>query len=281
VSIDRMSPTLNRPAILTIVWLGRSLNARADILELDLAQGAYTPQALGARVARAARLRGPRPVVGDFARWGTALLVGLPWTLPGYHGEFTFSGDRYPYRFHPYKWSWLTERAVEVPIAQAIVDRHAGQRILEVGNVLSHYRPQSHVIVDKYERQPGVLNRDVLDLDDLGQFDLVIAVSTIEHVGWEPRDPDKALEGLRRLEGLLAPGGRLVVTVPVGYHAGLDAALGSGAFQFTRAAALRRVGQTRWREALPEEVWNVPYDFLLYSARAVFVGQIERPAAGE
>lgn len=251
------------------------------MLRPDLASGAYIPEALGARVARAARLRGPRPVIGDFARWGTGLLAGVPWTLPGHHGGFTFWGERYSYRFHPYKWSWLTERAVEVPIAQAVVDRHAGQRILEVGNVLSHYRPQNHVIVDKYEQQPGVLNRDVLDLNDLGQFDLVVAVSTIEHVGWdeEPREPEKAVEGLRRLEGLLAPGGQLRVTVPVGYHPGLDAALSSGVFRFTRAAALRRVGQTHWREAPPEEVWNVPYDFLLYSARAVFIGQIKRPSA--
>jgi SAM-dependent methyltransferase len=251
------------------------------ILARDLTDGAYTPQAVTERVARAARSRGARPVVGDFARWGTGLVAGLPWTLRGSRGEFTFGGERYPYRFHPYKWSWLTERAVEVPIVQAIVDRHAGKRILEVGNVLSHYRPQSHLIVDKYEQQPGVINRDVLDLDDLGPFDLVVAISTIEHVGWdeEPRDASKAPEAVRRLQALLAPGGQLVLTVPIGYHPGLDASLRTGAFQFTRAAALRRVGQTRWSEVSPDEVWNVPYDFLLYSARAVFVGRIERAPA--
>ena len=42
--------------------------------------------------------------------------------------------------------------------------------MLEVGNVLRHYRPQlDHLVVDKYEHAPGVLNRDVLDLDDLGR----------------------------------------------------------------------------------------------------------------
>jgi SAM-dependent methyltransferase len=250
------------------------------MLAHDLDEVGYTPQAVRARVARAARSRGPRPVIGDFARWGAGLLAGLPWTLSGSHGEFTFAGERYPYRFHPYKWSWLTERAVEVPIAQAVVDSHHGRRILEVGNVLSHYRPQSHVIVDKYEERPGVLNRDVLDLDDLGPFDLVVAISTIEHVGRdeEPREPGKAVEALRRLEGLLAPGGELLLTVPIGYHDGLDAALRSGAFDFKHASALRRVGQTRWLEVEPEEVWDLPYDFLLYSARAVFVGVIERAA---
>jgi SAM-dependent methyltransferase len=252
------------------------------MLARPMSENGYMPQAVGPRTARAVRSRGARPVVGDYARWGTELLVGLPWTLRGSHGEFTFAGRRYPYQYHRYKWSWLTERAVEVPIAQAVVDRNAGRRVLEVGNVLSHYGPQDHVIVDKYEQQAGVLNRDVFDLDDLGQFDLIVVVSTIEHVGRdeEPRDPDKAVQALHRIQELLAPGGELLLTVPVGYHDGLDAALSRGEFDFAHTSALRRVGPTRWVEAAPEEVWGLPYDFLLYSARAVFVGQMQRPATG-
>jgi len=241
----------------------------------------YLPLALGPRVQRAIRDRGLRPVAGDFARWGAELLLGLPWTLRGTRGEFTFARRRYPYRFHPYKRSWLTERAVEVPIAQALVDGHAGQRIIEIGNVLSHYAPQGHTIVDKYERQPGVLNRDVFDVATLGQFDLVVVISTIEHVGRdeEPRDPQLAIAALHALEGLIAPGGRLLLTVPIGYHYELDAALRSGSFPFTRTSALRRVGATRWEQVSPEQVWHRPYDFLLYSARAVFIGEYEKPAA--
>ena len=234
------------------------------------------------RTVSALHARGARAVIGDYARFGTELVAGLPWTLAGQRGEFSFRGERYPYLFHRYKRTWLTERAVEVPIVQAIVDRHPSQAVLEVGNVLSHYRPQRHLVVDKYERAPGVLNRDVLDLDDLGRFDLVVAISTIEHVGRdeEPRDPGLAIEAMRRLEALLAPGGRLVVTVPVGYHAGLDEALGSGELALTRGTALRRSSLgPHWREMPPADVWGTPYDFLLYSARAVFFAEIERPAA--
>lgn len=240
----------------------------------------YTPQAVGPRTARAIRARGLRPVVGDYARWATGVAAGLPWTLPGTHGTFAISGESHRYRYHPYKWSWLTERAVEVPIAQAIVDRHRGQRILEVGHVLGHYAPQDHVIVDKYEQQPGVLNLDVFDLGPLGKFDLVVAISTLEHVGWDedPREPDKAVAAMRGLHDLLAPGGELVVTVPVGYHPGLDAALSSGELSFDETSTLRRVTPTRWREVEPETVWGTPYDFLLYSARAVFIGRSRRPA---
>ena len=133
-----------------------------------------------------------------------------------------------------------------MPVVQAIVDRHAGKRILEVGNVLSHYRPeQDHLVVDKYEDAPGVINRDVLELDDLGPFDLVVAISTLEHVGWDerPRDPDKAPQAALALTRLLAPGGRLVFTVPAGYNPALDAALRDGSIPLSSSAALRRIGQ--------------------------------------
>lgn len=247
-----------------------------------VADSGYMPQAIRLRTARAIRARGVGSVMWDYARWGSALLAGLPWTLRGTRGSFTFMGDRHAYRFHPYLWSWLGERAVEVPIAQALVDRNAGKRILEVGNVLSHFSPQRHLVVDKYENAPGVVNRDVLALDDLGEFDLIVTISTIEHVGRdeEPRDASKAPEALRRLQRLLAPGGTLLVTIPIGYHDELDMAVQQGELGFTRTSAMQRTGQTRWREVLPEQVWGTPYDFLLYCARAVFFGWVERPASG-
>ena len=40
----------------------------------------------------------------------------------------------------------------------------------------------------------------------------------------------------------LAPGGRLLVTVPAGYNPAFDAALREGAIASTRSAALRRTG---------------------------------------
>jgi SAM-dependent methyltransferase len=238
----------------------------------------YRPMALGPRLRHAVRERGLRPVAGDFARWGSSLAFGAPWTLRGARGGFELDGERFPYLFAPYKRTWLTERAVEVPVVLRQVERDRGRRVLEVGNVLRHYAPQlDHVVVDKYEQAPGVLNRDVLELDDLGPFDLVVAISTLEHVGWdeEPRDPARAVEAARALRALLAPGGRLVLTHPVGYNPPFDAALREGALPFERAVALRRVpGRDRWRQVAPADVWDAPYDFLLYRARGVLVATV-------
>ncbi len=239
----------------------------------------YTPQPLVDRTRGAAAARGLRPVVGDLARWAGRAVAGVPWTVPGQHGSFELDGQRYPYLYHRYKRTWLTERAVEVPVVQSLVDRHHGARVLEVGNVLGHYRPQTHVVVDKYEPAPGVLNRDVFELEDLGSFDLIVAVSTLEHVGWDedPHEPGRALEAVGALRRRLTPEGRLVVTVPMGYNPPFDAALRQGAVGLSSTAALRRTGgATSWRQVAVADVWSAPYDFLLYSARGVLLAVIER-----
>ena len=120
------------------------------------------------RHARAAR--GARPVVGDLARWDQSRhrpsvdAQRLPRRLRARRSALSLS-------LQPPQVHLADERAVEVPVAQALVDRHAPDRVLEIGNVLSHYRPQQHVVVDKYEQAAGVLNRDVLDLGGLGRFD--------------------------------------------------------------------------------------------------------------
>ncbi len=247
-----------------------------------MSDNGYTPQPLAARTMRAIRARGLRPVAGDFARWGAGAAAGLPWTIPGAHGSFVLDGLSYPYLYARHKLTWLTERTVEVPVIQALVDRHPPDRVLEVGNVLSHYRAQRHLIADRYERAPDVLNRDVLALGGLGPFDLIVGISTLEHVGLDELapDPGKALRAVHVLRELLAPGGRLVLTVPAGYNPSFAAAIRSGEVPITSLAALRReAGQGRWREVAPEEAWDAPYDFLLYRARAVLFVCVEATRA--
>lgn len=246
-----------------------------------MSEAGYIPQPPLARIRDAAHSRGVAPVVLDLAEWGGRWLAGVPWTLASSRGEFTFQGQSYPYLFHRHKHTWLTERAVEIPVVRAIVERYAGRRILEVGNVLAHYGHHNHLVVDKYERAPGVLNRDVLELEDLGQFDLVVAISTLEHVGVDelPHAPEKAIRAVLALRALLAPGGQLVLTVPVGYNPDLDAALRDGVIPLRASAAMRRVGDSRfWREVQPEQVFSAAYDRLLFNAHGVLFGLLDAPA---
>lgn len=247
-----------------------------------MSESGYAPLGLGERTRAAIAQRGARPVAGDLTRWASGVGVGLPWVARGRHRSFGFQGREHGYLYHPYKQTWMTERAVEVPVVQAIVADHPGERILELGHVLGHYGPVDHVVVDKYEQAPGVENLDVFELAPLGEFDLVIAISTLEHVGWDeaPRRPGRAAEAVAALAARLAPGGRLVLTVPVGYNPWFDAALRSGEIALRSASALRQSRSgPHWSEVTVDEVWSAPYDFLLYHARGLVVAVIERPPA--
>jgi hypothetical protein len=43
------------------------------------------------------------------------------------------------------------------------VNKYVGRNVLEVGNVLSHYFPVHHDVLDKYEKAKGVINEDVVE----------------------------------------------------------------------------------------------------------------------
>ena len=114
---------------------------------------------------------------------------------------FQFDGQEYEYLYHPYNRTWKNERGVEIPIFRELLFKHEGKRVLEVGNVLSHYFPIHHEVVDKYEVAPGVINRDIVEFVPQDKFDLIISISTLEHVGWDeqPQKPIKLLQAIDHL----------------------------------------------------------------------------------
>jgi hypothetical protein len=79
------------------------------------------------------------------------------------------------------------------------------------------------------------------------------------------------------LTSLLAPGGRLFCTFPVGYNPALDERLRTDGLGFDRLTALHRTGRdNRWTQVPVDEVWGVAYDWLLYTAHAVVVADLRR-----
>src|SRR3990172_4116095 len=97
---------------------------------------------------------------------------------------FVFRDKTYHYFYHTYNPTWRNERCVETPIIWSIVKRSKEANILEVGNVLSHYFDTNHDVLDKYERAPGVINEDVVEFKSNKRYDLIVSISTLEHVGW-------------------------------------------------------------------------------------------------
>lgn len=77
------------------------------------------------------------------------------------HKIFMLGTRQYNCCAHPYDRTWTNERAVEIPRASSIIDEYRGSRNLECRNVLSHYLPVEHDVVDKYERAYGCINGDI------------------------------------------------------------------------------------------------------------------------
>ena len=140
---------------------------------------------------------------------------------------FFFQKNKLKYFYHKANATWTNERAIEIPIMCEHIKKHPNSRMLEIGNVLSHYFRMSHDVVDKYEKAPGVINQDVVEYTPDYCYDLIISISTLEHVGWDetPRDPEKIFLAIENLKKILAPGGKLVITLPIGENPALDSYL--------------------------------------------------------
>lgn len=190
---------------------------------------------------------------------------------------FLFNGKSYHYFHHSYNTTWRTERAVEIPIIWDIVKKRSSAKILEVGNVLSHYFPVHHDILDKYEQAPGVFNQDVVDFRPEKKYDLIISISTLEHVGWdeELKDPDKALRAIENLKRCAAPGANIIVTLPLGQNPELDKLLEENKIPFIKRFCLKRLSADNvWVQVEWKDIQGSKNNFPFRAANGLVIGFI-------
>jgi hypothetical protein len=174
--------------------------------------------------------------------------------------EFEVAGIKYHPIYRLYNLTWTNERCVELSVVRHLISKMEKRNILEVGNVLSWYFPINHLVIDKYERGEGIINCDVTTYVPSLCFDLIVSISTIEHIGWdEPqRDGAKTLHAISYIQRMLAPGGIFLFTFPIGYNPILDYSvlnnkIEGASINYLKGTLLRRQGlSTRtWREWYP------------------------------
>jgi hypothetical protein len=190
---------------------------------------------------------------------------------------FQFDGQTYEYLYHMYNKTWKNERGVEIPIFRELLIQHQNKRVLELGNVLAHYGPVNHDIIDKYEIVPGVINQDIVEFTPQQKYDLIISISTLEHVGWDerPREPAKLLHAINHLRSTcLAPSGKLMASLPIGYNEFFDGLLRDRKSPFTSQYFLKRISKKNyWRESDWESCRTASYGRSV--ANALCIGIIQ------
>lgn len=183
--------------------------------------------------------------------------------------EVRFRDRLLPYFYHNYNLTWANERAIEVPIALSCIEGVPPARVLEIGNVLSHYGTVEHEILDKFEVGPGVINEDILSWNPSHQYDLIISVSTFEHIGFDDEEKDatgqRILSAIERCRTFLSPAGRLVITAASGYNRAFDDLVAGNRFQSSQCHLYHRVTRGRWEPCDETRYlrtrYNSPYAF--------------------
>lgn len=101
-----------------------------------------------------------------------------------------------------------------------------------------------------------------------------ISISTLEHVGWDeqPRKPEKIFYSIKNLKKLLAPGGRLIVTLPLGENLALDQYLATDKIKFTENYYLKRISKSNKWEELKSSKFDLNRNFKFSGAQIVLIG---------
>jgi hypothetical protein len=162
-------------------------------------------------------------------------MVVSPYHMITKRGWFIHDKRYFKYFIHWYNHTWDNSRKIEMPVFLDLYYKNMGKEMIEVGNVLSHYIPITHTVLDKYEKAKYVINEDIIDYKPEKKYDVVLSCSTLEHVGFDEEDKDqdgflKAVNNIKK--NVLKDGGVLVFSVPVGYNHDVDRVLAYGLLHF-------------------------------------------------
>jgi SAM-dependent methyltransferase len=143
--------------------------------------------------------------------------------------KFIFNNQEYEYRRDDLQCQ-LGERIIEVPIFSKLISESLDKRFFEIGNVMKKYTPGlGWQVLDKHEPGVEIINEDICN-PGLGSImlhhaELIISVSTLEHIGFdmgESIEHGKIPKAFENIYSMLSPNGKFVFSVPVGYNPEID-----------------------------------------------------------
>ena len=197
---------------------------------------------------------------------------------------FEFRKKKLNYHIAQYNTTFLNERTVEIPIIIDYINQYKNKKILEIGNVLSHYFNVSHIIVDKYEKGDNLVNSDILDYDSQDKYDLIVSISTFEHIGFDEYNrygkdetgkgsPDAVLKAIEFTKNLLTSEGLFIFTIPLGFNAFLNSKLKNNELKLTELNYMKRISSSNeWKQVSYDDVEGIRYGYPYICANGILVG---------
>ncbi len=159
--------------------------------------------------------------------------------------SFIFNNKQYQYHTQS-----KVERIVELPIIFDYVQQFKDKKILEIGNVLSNYYTITHDVLDKYDISSRCIKHDIVSYLTSIKYDLIVSISTLEHVGYEApeiKDPSKIKRSIENIkDNLLANSGMCVITIPLGWNKILDAQIDKKEIIFDEIYFMKRIEEYKW-----------------------------------
>ena len=185
--------------------------------------------------------------------------------------NFVFNNKEYLY--------WNTEnpdRRVELPIIKEYYNLE--KRILEIGNVLANHFSICHDVVDKYDTASHCIKKDIINHKVNIKYDLIISISTLEHIGYEPPEEKDELKVIKTIEhiktNLLKSDGIFVFTIPLGFNKKLDEQL-TNDIKLDEKYFMKRISFDQWVQDHDPDMVAGYYDNPYGCANKILIGVIK------
>lgn len=189
--------------------------------------------------------------------------------------EFTYRRKRLKYFLKVNRYI-SGERIVEIAVVADLLKNRKFRNCLEVGDTLSNYYKFPHDIIDKYERRRSVINADAYSYDFGKEYDIILSISTIEHIGHDELEkaPEKSILTIKHLIEFLSKDGLLMITVPLRYNDQIDSFVKSNEMKFDIRFLQRVSFLNDWIEVSEERAFSKDYDFMHFRANSVAIIEI-------
>ena len=204
----------------------------------------------------------------------------------------------YPYLFHTYNNMGITERSIEIPIIYHYLTTRKIINVLEIGNVTNYYEDYfpnvfpNKTVVDKIEHNYNIITCDIVNYKPNKKFDFIFSISTFEHMDSDlGRNPDYK-PGASKLctvaadnivycyNELLAVGGIMIITAPMGYTPEWDLTfrndwLEKYPFKSIKRKVFKRINEEEWMQLKDDFNINEPMAYGTPYPYANYVSIIE------